>query len=249
MEEFNDKPSIFGSNMKPKIRTTSTMFMNSDTLFVEYSDVIRNIDFAALYIISKLPNQFKDLFDLSSIYNLSDLALWEWYQTRKHKNILFELLPEEKKGVITNENLEKTLNEIILAIDDKGIRMAPNLQFAHVIKRLEDSPDIVREIKIWYPYENEVVMNDVKKTYEKSHIKFVSGPIDEALKDIGNNTTYVFSDMTNILVLDELEKLNYSSVIVAGGYRYNENNGEPKVNVESLQEDNMFKFNMFNPFE
>ena len=98
---------------------------------------------------------------------------------------------------------------------------------------------------IWYPIKNEKVEEDVNELFgEKVQIKF--GPIDEVLRKVPEDSTYVFSDITNIILLEDLGKLKYSSVVVPYNISYNMIGDKLKINIEEYEKYNLFKFTFFN---
>ena len=66
--------------------------------------------------------------------------------------------------------------------------------------------------------------------------------------NISNDSTFVFSNMNHMLELEEINKLNYSTVLIADkfGYNYKEDNETPIVDLDKLLEKNIFKFSFFN---
>lgn len=241
---MNNNNNIFDN---VRICTSDSIFLNSDVLFVEYSDIIRHVNFSVLVSISRICKRFENIFDINKILGLTDTSLWEFYYNRDYQNVLFDLLPNYKIGEIENETIDSMLNDLITAIGDEGIRISPNLNFANVLYNISNEGDIVKKIVVWYPYNNSIIENDIKQTYPH-HVDFIYGPIDDVLRDLSGSITYVFSDITNVLLLKELDKLNLSSILVPYHYMYNELNGKCKVDIDYLLENNVFKFNFFDNY-
>lgn len=241
--------NIFEDSNGFKIRTTGAMFYNSDTLFVEYSDIIRNIDFMVLIMISRMKENFQSFLNLDPIYGLNPESLMEWYMNRKNKNILYELLKTEKHSQIFPQDLDKKLNELTSLLGNDGwIDLCPELKFSNVLKLIsKEDKNFLAHIRVWHPYRNEVIESDVKRLFNE-RVQFIYGPLEEVLKNIANNSTFVFSDITNIMLLEEIEKLEFSSILIPSGYKYNEVDGKIKLNIESYEKDHIFKFNFFDNF-
>ena len=230
-----------------RIRTSDTIFLNSDVLFVEYSDIIRPANFSVLISIARICKKFENIFDINKIIGLSDESLWEFYYNREYQNVLFDLLPDDKIGTIETEKIDKLLSDLTETIGDEGLRLSPNLNFATVLHNIANEGNLVKKIIVWYPFDNPVIRNDINKTYPQ-HVDFVHGALDDVLKSLNGSITYVFSDITNILLLKEIDKLSLSSILVPYHYMYNEPNGKCKIDLDYLSEKNVFKFNYFDNY-
>ena len=105
---------------------------------------------------------------------------------------------------------------------------------------------LVPKVLIYYPYENDIIKRDIEKTFLNPDIQFVSGDISDVLKEVPNDSTYIFSDISNILILEELGKIDMSSIIIPEDYDYNKTEeGEYILDLESMQSDHVFKLNFF----
>lgn len=235
-------------NQNIRIRATNSIFTNSDILFVEYSDIIRPVQFALISIMSHRYKDFDGIFDMSKISGMTERALMEFYYNRRHANVLFDLLKEESKGTVEADALDEMLDKLINAIGDEGIRLASNLKFAHAIRNVYEDKEIIKKIKVWYPFNNDVIRQDIESTYT-GHVEFVHGPIDEVIEKMSGSITYVFSDLTNLLVLEELNKLDLSAILVPADYSYNKTNKKDKVDIEALSQNHVFKFSYFDNYE
>ena len=56
----------------------------------------------------------------------------------------------------------------------------------------------------------------------------------------------MFSDITNIILLEDLGKLKYSSVVVPYNISYNMIGDNLKIKIEEYEKYNLFKFTFFN---
>ena len=234
-----------------KVRTMGAMFYNSDTLFVEYSDIIRNIDFMVLIMISRMKENFESFLDLDPIYGLQVSSLMEWYMTRKDKNILYELLQEDKRVLdeFSYPKLNEMMNQLVSVLDNESWReICPELNFSNVVKLVEkEDKNFLAHVKIWYPFNNPVIRSDVQTLFGE-RAQFVFGPIEEVLENVDANSTFVFSDVTNIMIMEDIGKLDYSSILIPTGYQYNDVDGKLKIDIDSYEEDHIFKFNFFDNF-
>ena len=216
--------------------------------FVEYIDIIKSPYFLFLYALSssKEDKILKEPFDTEVIRNIKDPDdLATWYYSRKNQNPLFDLIPEDRISVTNFDKVDEFMD---IQIRDNPILIdgSSQLNFVHVIRSLMTDSILVPKVYIWYPYDNPNVKSDVDKLFENKNVEFVHGDISKCLKDISNDSTFVFSDITNILVLEELGKLDMSSILLPVDFKYNLDEDENRlINIEQLQNDHTFKVNYF----
>ena len=109
-------------------------------------------------------------------------------------------------------------------------------------------------VKRVYVYSNdysERLKEEIVEEYG-TNVKYVTGKISEIIKEenITNNSTFVFSDIRNILELEEANVLGLSSVVVADRYGYNyQDEKNLIVDMERLSKENVFKLDFFNNIE
>lgn len=235
--------------MKEKmvIRSSDSVFLNSKCVFVEYIDIIKSPYFLLLYAMSTSKESLKEPFDVSPIRNAktsTDLA--EWYYGRKNQNPFIDLIPDDKIGDVDLDKVDELLNHQ-LEEASSVVKVTTALNFASVIKKLMHSDSIlVPKVYIYYPYDNPVIREDVENTFDNPDIQFVCGDLKEILKNVPNDSTFVFSDITNVLLLEELGKLDMSSIIIPLDYNYNKDeNGRFIVDTQTLAKDHVFKLNYF----
>lgn len=242
-----DKEDIFSGETKPVILTQDSMFMNANTLFIEYNDIIRPIGFLVSIFLNRIKKDYNGLFDLSPIDGLEYDGIWEWYINRKNQNVIYELLSKENKNSIPFHKLDEIESTVIDSIEHELFHIIPELAFCQTLNNLIKIADenLIKHIIIWYPIKNEKIQEDVKELFgEKVQIKF--GPIGEVLRKIPEDSTYVFSDITNIILLEDLDKLKYSSVVVPYNISYNMIGDNLKIKIEEYEKYNLFKFTFFN---
>ena len=234
-------------NEKMMIRSADSVFLNSKSVFVEYIDVIKSPYFLFLYaIMSSDKTVLKEPFDMEIIKNIKDTEeLVKWYYCRKNQNPLFDLISDESMATVKFDNVDDFMNKQ-LEENEVLIKGSSPLNFASVIQKLMTDSILVQKVYIWYPYDNRNIRNDIQTLFQNKDIEFVYGPIDKCLKNIPNDSTYVFSDITNILVLEELEKLDMASILLPVDFAYNlDENDQSLIDLDGLQKDHVFKVNRF----
>ena len=76
------------------------------------------------------------------------------------------------------------------------------------------------------------------------------GKLEEVLKDQPKDTTYVFSNIENINIIEKMDRVSLASFAVPYEYEYNFNINEdgeriPKVDITKLSAEHCMKFNYF----
>lgn len=254
---MENKETIIGDNPAEQIKLCTTfdgVFLNSRSIFIEYLDIIKSPYYMMLLLFARHRELLPDVFDQTPLMNFTDdseesiMALTDWYYDRKNQNFLYDLLkPDAISGTSFND-IDGFLNAGLHDCQDLLDTCEP-LNIVEVINSLvyKDSL-LVPSIYIYYPYPNEWIERDTLSLFDnKEGFHFITGDIMEVLKDIPQDSTYIFSDITNIECLIELDKLNYSSILCAIDYQYSRGDGDNDwvLDIEELMEKFIFKFNPF----
>lgn len=232
--------------MTKKIYTgKDTMFYNSQCLFVEYHDVLKCPWFSLLCTV-KNNECIHQLFDLSEIEDLDEMELFEWYINRKYRNI-YQNFPIQKDRISIPLDIfyDEFLTEQ-MGFSDFFYQTDTTLNFNTTLSVVSEMKDLIKKIIIYSEYENEFLKEDVYKNYK--HAEFVSGNFSDVIKNVPNDSTFVFSDINKINLLAENKKLDYSSILVCDGYRYNYTLTDKKkllVDIELLKKRFTFKLDFF----
>ena len=239
--------------------TNSGLFFNSKCLFVEYIDIIKSPYFTLSWTIStSTENIFQRPVCCEKLKGVSVDNLVDWYYKRKYQNILLALV-DELTPDISVDDLDRLLD---LQIKKSPIllEVSPTLNCADALIRLclLNDASLLPEIRVYYPFENDSIRKDIQnifsgifvphngKKWKYPDISFVYGDIAEAFKDMPEDSTYFFSEVSNINILEEVGKLDYSSIVIPSDYAYNYNDdGEYLVDIEQLSSEHNFKFFTF----
>lgn len=237
--------SNYNPNDKIFVRSSDKMFLNSRALFIEYHDVIRSPYFTFLTLINKNRDIFKNFLDLSQIEGLNDNSLIEWYYARENQNILLELLNKELYDQIDFKELDSLINNQLLE-SDKFITGSPLLSFGHVLQNmLSDGTKLVDHIYIYNKYPNKYIEEDVNETFQEK-VSFVTGELKDILSNVDKDATYVFSDMSNIEILESMDRINFSSILIPYEYNYNKTQDDDYIlDLEYYHKKYIFKLNFF----
>lgn len=222
--------------------TSNEIFLNSQCIFVEYTDIIKSPYMVFLYMMAMDKSVGENIFDTEIFSGYDSESLGEWYSHRKYQNPLFEIC----KIKATSTQLEEFMNQEILISPDL-IKLSPQLNFADILQKLDiGKQNLVKKLVVWYPYDNDVIKSDLYEMLgDVAH--FVTGPLESVLKDIPDDSTYVFSNILRVGSLLDMGKLQYSSILIPKDYAYNFTQyGEPKINYANYLKESTFKLNFFN---
>jgi hypothetical protein len=235
---------------KDRVMTFDSVFLNSKSVFVEYADLVRPIYITILKTLSvgepikEYPNF---TLNFSEIIGMSDEELDDWYVTRPYKNLLMNFVLVEDMDNVRMNDLEMILNKNIELVPEI-LKIATPLSVVQALKILFGTDNgLSKKAIIWYPYHNKAILEDIRELFSdiSQFVEVKMGPIESALAEVPDDSTYIFSDITNVGVLEDVGKLDYSSIIVAEEYGYNVEDGEFIVDIDKLKEKHIFKFDRF----
>lgn len=243
MHEADTKvPYMMHNGEKIYFTADDAMFQNSHCLFIEYTDIIRSPYFIFLLLMAKSPEHFSKHYDLDEFKNYGVEELSEWYINRKNQNPLLDLVTDEVKENLNPYELDRFMNDQIVEHGD-FITLSPLLNLGNSLYSV--TGEVVKNIIIWYPYTNKVIEQDISDTFGDK-VKFMTGDLFTVLDNVPQDTTYIFSDITNIDLLYEKKKLYLSSVVIPNEYRYNYIDEDTlKIDAEEYQKEVIFKLDFF----
>ena len=248
MSDFMDT----SDGKKKVILTYDAPFLNSDFMFIEYDDVIKCPFFVLLKLLQN-NKSLNEIMDTSEIDALSLEELYEWYLSRQFKNIFLNLpLRDGIFETYFNDDedlyIDWTENLLYHELDTLTECVESNciLNFNIILKTIIGS-SVVSKIFVYSDKFSESIKDDLIKTYGDK-VKYVYGDLTTVLQEnkITANSTFVFSDVTKIKILKQLNLLNLASVVIADRYEYNyKNKNDLRVDLEELSKDNVFKLDKF----
>ena len=171
-------------------------------------------------------------------------ALLEWYKYRNSRNIFNEFNMSQEintddflKAMMTSDN-----SDYFHSLDFELI-------FNNALKILMESR-LVKKILIYSEYEESGIRDYISKRFSSEMIGYTFGDLNQCLKSVPIDSTYVFSDICKVNNLIDTNHLNYSSIIIANNYKYNyDDDKKLKVDLDKLSEDYVFKYGYFNAFQ
>lgn len=225
-----------------RFRSSDRLFQNTTCVFIEYTDTI-GLQWFTFLSFFRNNDKVTEIFKTDEIRYLTTHALLNYYFNREYRNPLACLLKDE--SIIEMEKLDKLLNDLV---NENEIFFNVDLDsfLVPIIVNLLDN-SLIKELRIYYPEENEFVENDIKHKFGDK-AKLVTGNLEDAISDTPDDTTYFFSDVMNILVLEELDKLNYSAIMIPDTYRYNYTDDSKEkflVDLDYLSSKYIFKWGTY----
>ena len=236
---------------KKVFRGIDTLFYNSQCLVVEYHDLIAMPWFTML-LFTQGTEAFKKVFDMSEISEYDISGLLEWYIFRKHRNI-FKNLPSILDRDITDEEYDKILSSS-MKISENLYNIPVTLKFLSILRILLSEPGVVKQVIIYNETEEPMIEKSLNKYFSNlgTKVKYMHGKFNDLLTLVPSDSTYVFSDITKVNNLVELNRLNLSCILIANGLRYNymENDQTKlKVDLDELLKTHLFKYSFFDNFD
>lgn len=238
-----------GKNNKVILHYSDT-FLNSQCLFVAYHDVIKS-PWYVFILAAKDTKQFKMIYNTLDLEGLDYDGVYEWYRNRDNINPLFSIPLNE--GILerffdsSEEKYKMWANEFInqeMEISDI-INNEAKLQFATVLTNLLRA-NMAKDIVIYSPHYSKAIEKDIENLYGNK-VRYLNGDIKEVLSKIPKDSTYVMSDIHFINTLIELDRLNFSSILLATRYGYNYGkDGNLLIDIDELSKKYVFKMNYFN---
>lgn len=243
-QSYNDATADGAPVFKPVI-SNSDMYLNSECLFIEYNDVLRSPLYSLLKLISKI-DKLRAVLNLSIFDNYNDLELYEWYINRKHNNFYYDIPLTDITKQPPESFFDEMLTKELLNIPEL-YETAPILSMSEVVKTLlTTGKSLIKHVIVYNNYDNPNVKKDIAVLFPRLNVEYAAGNILQVLSKIPNNSTFVFSDIMKVQAMVDIEKINFSSILIPAGLRYNyDDKLNLKINLEELSESFTFKYNFF----
>lgn len=235
--KFSDEQAIY--------RATESFFVNTKALVVYYYDVLNIPWFTYLSMIRSQP-RFGEILDIDLLNTMSIEELLFWYMAvRKQFNPLKDLW---KGGKCEEEEMDSFLFSE-MAREDCMIFHQTEYPFLTIPNALEQ---IIHEkfCEKIYVY-SEVKDPNIEKVIHAKYgedIIILYGDLMTHMSLFPQETTYIFSRFEIIDTLLELNRLDYSAILLPYDFRYNMNEDKTsyKHDLEKLQKDHVVKIAMYN---
>lgn len=217
-----------------------------EVIFIDYIGVIKN---PAPFILKKIADEWKtplgNYIDFTKISNKDIYQLMYLTARSTEKNVLKYISKKEFDFDNTFNHIYNKYNNLYL--ESENLTISTSLQ---ILLRQK----FVQKVYIYTPTFDERIYLDIADTFPKDKISYVTG-IDriEVIKEIKDEiTSYITTDVTLVDRLIEIDKISYTSVLVAS-YGYNlrlskDNSLELKIDdVDDKVRTHTFKLTSFVP--
>ena len=228
------------------------LFTNSQSLVIEYHDVIRATWFGLLTTMVNY-GAMKELFDVSNLSSLNDIELFEWYIHRRHQNFFMDI------DCIPPFPSEEEYLKFMNSISYDSLRLENLYRFPFVLNAqeilrgfLSMYSDLIKHIYIYEgsdPRQNIHLEKEMQENVPGKEYTFLYGDFGECIRGINRDATYMISDITKLQTIADMGRLECASVLIADGYRYNymeDDSTKLKVDIEQLQRNIPCKISFFN---
>ena len=218
---------------------------NSHSIFIEYYDIIEIPFFYLLYQLDHIDESLPILqeFYFHDLRSFSREELFEWYIKRDHRNFL------ENRSRENITNLDTVFEKLV---EDKNYFDIKLLPFHKVVSQFCQSK-MVEHIYLWTREENRILKNIIHQRYQEelqSNVTYLHGSFSSILPSVHPDSTFVFSDIRNILELEKNQRLDYTSIVIPLEYGYNYDKEKNFIiDIDELTKKHIFKLNLFSVFE
>lgn len=230
----------------------NNLFYNSELLFIEYDDIIKSIPFAIMEVVSVYPRLIEKVCDAAVFEGFTINSLYEFYVNRKEQNIFKRFLKDEYKSFDDSKIDELYIPFLdILKTTPSILKSLPELNFSmvlHDLFKLTDYNKLAKKILIWTPIYHDIYKDSINELFGNK-VSYVHGNLEDVLKDQPTDSTYVFSNINNMNIIDKMDRISMSSFIVPYEYEYNfvmkDEERVSKVDISELSSKHAMKFNYF----
>lgn len=219
--------------------------MREEIILIEYKDVIKCPSAGILNLIKKdYMNDLKGLINTKKL-NLMDFKnLQRMAIERPCKNILDYIKVSDFN---TNEIYNALYNAYdTIYMDLPLMVMGQSLYFISQQK-------FTKKIYIYSEEYDKKIEFDIKENYcEMKNIYYVAGKLEDIINNIEPVTSYIFADVDNVKTIMDLDKIEYTEIMVAEyGYNYEIKNSTLviKGGYEDMTYDKKFKIACFTPLK
>lgn len=214
-------------------------------IFIDYINVIKCPDiFILKHIRDKLSHLYESFIDIPRLKKMSDEDIELFILRMENENIFENLKIKEFDTEKAYEDIYKKFTDLF--IHSKLLKIGNLIQYLATNK-------FAKKIYFYTEKYDERIDIDIQIEFQNfKNIEYVYGDFSDVLGSIIQPTSYILNNQWNISTIDYFKKIQFTDIILSQ-YKYNlELRGDehmPKLMIESLLENNVFKFGMFQPFE
>jgi len=224
----------------------STEFVKRpEIFFICYDEIIKN---PYPFILHQMRTTYRNVYDefinFSLIDKLNMIELLKFCIQRRTINIVEYLAKKEF-------DYNKALNDIFYKFSDMYIMSTPLIISSSIQVMLKQK--FTEKIYIHTDKYDKRVHIDIQTQFkDMTKVNYITGNLFNAIKKLSGVTTYILRNIIDIGIIMELNKTEYTNIIVAN-YAYNftlnkENILVPRFSVEDLLVERIFKFATFSPY-
>lgn len=219
-----------------------------EIIFVDYYDIIKS---PLPVLLTQLPKHFKkqleSFIDFSKIENKTNDELLELVNMRPCKNVIEYLAIKEFDYEKIQEDLINQYTDIF--INSKLLSIGESLTAMLIYQKF------IKDVYVYTEKYDERIHYDIQSVFNHNKkVHYITGKKEDIFKDIKGITSFFLSDIEDIDLLQKMNLLPYTNIIVPL-YGYNlkigeDGNVELKSNISTeMMIEHTFKFAMFPPFQ
>jgi len=163
-------------------------------------------------------------------------SMIEWYMNRNHQNPLYNI---DYLHLADRKTLDHIMQDI-LSHDKSLYKLSPSLNMVRILSMYQPQ-HMTFPVYIYSQYEDPFIAEDMKESLPSIPFTFVHGEIDQAVKRLPDNFTYIFSNLESIKSAYSVLEQKFCHILIASDYSYNYSdfNNTFKYPIESFQRDNI----------
>lgn len=224
---------------------TNPFTLRDEFILMEYKDIIKCPSVGILQLIKKeYMNDMNDLIDTRKLDRMDFKNIQRYCIERPCKNILDYIK-------ITDFNTDDIYNALYKSCNNL-YKDLPLMVMGEAVFVLA-SQKFTKKIYIFSEEYDEKIEKDIKNVFhDQKKVYYVAGSLENILNQVEKPTSYMFSNIDNVQKVLDLNKQEYSEILVAQyGYNYMVKNGIIRIKgeYEELMPTKHFKIASFTPLK
>ena len=219
--------------------------MREEIILVEYKDVVKCPSAGILNLIQRdYMNDLKDVINTKLLSRMDFKNMQRYAIERPCKNILDYIKT-------TDFDTNTVYNALYNAFDTIYMEL-PLMTIGRSLYFISQQK-FTKKIYIFSEEYDKKIEFDIKENYcEMNNIFYVAGDLPSILNSIEPVTSYIFSDVENVKTIMDLDKIEYTEIMVGEyGYNYEIKNSTLTIKggYENMTYDKRFKIASFTPLQ